>query len=206
MVCAERKGYSGVAGYSRQVPDELGCGLANQEFDSEGRLQRVRFGKLVIYNVYFPNGSGKERDNGRVPFKLDFYRHLFELLQRLRRSGARVLVMGDFNTAHAPIDLARPGGNAKTSGFLPEEREELGRWLGRGWVDTYRHFHPEETGAYTWWSQRQGVRERNVGWRIDYILASPSAMPFVGGAAIHPQVMGSDHCPISVVLDPAICG
>jgi len=206
IVAAQRPGYSGVGLFSRRTPDSVSDSLGEPRFDREGRVQIARFGRLRVVNVYFPNGSGQDRDNSRVAYKLDFYRHLFERLQRLRRSGARVLVMGDFNTAHRPIDLARPGGNAKTSGFLPEERAEMERWMERGWIDTYRHFAPAQTGAYTWWSQRQGVRERNVGWRIDYILASPSAMPFVRSAAIHPQVMGSDHCPISAVVDPKICG
>ena len=206
FVDAERPGYSGVGLFARREPDDVQDALGEARFDCEGRVQIARFGRLRVVNVYFPNGSGNDRDNGRVPYKLDFYRHLFEVLQRLRRSGARILVMGDFNTAHREIDLARPKTNLKTSGFLPEEREELDRWLRRGWVDTFRHFEPDAEGAYTWWSQRFGVRERNVGWRIDYILASPSAMPFVKGAAIHPKVMGSDHCPISAVVDPKILG
>ena len=113
--------------------------------------------------------------------------------------------MGDLNTAHREIDLARPKQNVKTSGFTPEEREELDRWLESGWVDTFRQFEPGE-GHYTWWSQRFGVRERNIGWRLDYILASPGAVPHVRGAAIHADVTGSDHCPVSVEVDDAILG
>ncbi|MCB9567491.1 MAG: exodeoxyribonuclease III [Myxococcales bacterium] len=205
FVDAERPGYSGVGLFTRREPDAVEPTVGEPRFDREGRVQIARFGRLRVANIYFPNGSGQDRDNGRVPYKLDFYRHVFELLQRLRRSGARVLVMGDFNTAHRAIDLARPRDNQKTSGFLPEERAELDRWLSRGWVDTFRHFEAGE-GHYTWWSQRQGARDRNVGWRIDYILASPSAMPYVRGAAIHPEIKGSDHCPISVELDPKIVG
>ncbi len=205
FVDAERPGYSGVGLFSRLAPDAVENELGERRFDCEGRVQIARLGALRIANVYFPNGSGQERDNGRVPYKLDFYRHLFEVLQRLRRSGARVLVMGDYNTAHQPIDLARPRENQKTSGFLPEEREEFDRWLRAGWVDTFRRFNPD-AGHYTWWSQRQGARQRNVGWRIDYVLASPSAMPYVQSAAIHREIEGSDHCPISVTVDPAICG
>lgn len=205
FVDAERPGYSGVGLFARREPDAVEPTVGEPRFDREGRVQIARFGRLRVANIYFPNGSGQDRDNGRVPYKLDFYRHVFELLQRLRRSGARVLVMGDFNTAHQAIDLARPRDNQKTSGFLPEERAELDRWLSRGWVDTFRHFEAGE-GHYTWWSQRQGARDRNVGWRIDYILASPSAMPYVRGAAIHPEIKGSDHCPISVELDPKIVG
>jgi exodeoxyribonuclease-3 len=201
---AERKGYSGVALFSRARPDAVDTSLAPR-FDKEGRLQIARFGRLVVANGYFPNGNGKERDNSRVPYKLAFYRALFEKLERLRRSGYRVLVMGDFNTAHTEIDLARPKDNKKTSGFLPRERAELDRWIGAGWVDSFRHFEPGP-GHYSWWSQRQGARERNVGWRLDYVLASPSAMRYVERAFIQRRTKGSDHCPVGVDVDPAIFG
>ena len=200
---AERPGYSGVALYARRPPDRVETALGVPEFDREGRLQLARFGRLVIANVYFPKGSGRDRDNSRVPYKLAFYRALFDELERLRRSGRRVLVMGDFNTAHREIDLARPRDNQDQSGFLPEERAELDRWLARGWVDTFRRFDPAPQ-RYSWWSQRFGVRARNVGWRIDYVLASPAAMRFVRHAFLQPHVMGSDHCPAGVDVDPAI--
>ena len=202
-VSAARKGYSGVALFSRQAPDRVETSLGEERFDDEGRLQIASFGRLVIANGYFPNGNGKDRDNSRIPYKLDFYRALYDRLDRLRRGGRRVLVMGDFNTAHQAIDLARPKTNVKTSGFRPEERAELDRWLAGGWVDTFRRFE-DGPDHYSWWSQRFGVRERNVGWRIDYVLASKAAMRHVRGATIHPDVMGSDHCPVGVDVDPAI--
>jgi exodeoxyribonuclease-3 len=203
FACAQRPGYSGVGLYSRRAPDAVETSLGEPRFDVEGRLQLARFGRLLLANVYFPKGSGTRRDNSRVPYKLDFYGALFERLQRLRRGGLRVLVVGDFNTAHREIDLARPAGNHQTSGFLPEERAELDRWIDAGWVDTFRRFEPGP-GHYTWWSQRFGVRARNVGWRIDYVLASPAAMRFVRRAFIQPEVTGSDHCPVGVDLDPAV--
>lgn len=199
LVAAERGGYSGVATFSRRSPDEIEVGFGDPVFDVEGRLLASRFGRLWLVNGYFPNGNGKNRDNSRIPFKLDFYRSLFDKLEPLRRAGEPILVVGDFNTAHREIDLARPKQNQKTSGFCPEEREELDRWLREGWIDTFRHFEPGE-GHYTWWSQRFGVRERNVGWRLDYVLASPGIMPHLRAAAIHSEVMGSDHCPVSVEL------
>ena len=202
-VAAERKGYSGVGLLSRRRPDRLETSLGEDRFDAEGRLQIARFGRLVIANGYFPNGSGKDRSNDRVPYKLDWYRALFQRVERWRRAGYRVLVMGDYNTAHQEIDLARPKDNRKTSGFLPEECDELERWIRAGWVDTFRAFE-SGPGHYSWWSQRFGVRARNIGWRIDYILASPSAMPFVKNAFIEPDTLGSDHCPIGVDLDPRI--
>jgi exodeoxyribonuclease-3 len=206
FVAAERRGYSGVGLFARREPDAVETSLGAPRFDREGRVQIVRFDRLVVANVYFPKGSGTDRDNSRVPYKLAFYRALFRRLERLRRGGLRVLVMGDFNTAHTELDLARPRDNAKNSGFLPQERAELDRWLRAGWVDAFRHFHPDEPGHYTWWRQWGGAREKNVGWRIDFVLASPAAMRFVRGAFIHPDVRGSDHCPTGIELDPAVLG
>jgi len=200
---AVRRGYSGVALLTRRSVASIDTSLSAAHFDVEGRLQLARFDRLVVANVYFPKGSGRLRDNSRVPYKLDFYRAVFDRLQRVRRAGYRVLVMGDFNTAHEAIDLARPKQNVMNSGFLPEERAEFARWVGAGWVDTFRHFEPGP-GHYTWWSQRLGARARNIGWRIDYVLASPSVLPFVRRAFIQPDVAGSDHCPVGVDLDPAV--
>lgn len=197
---AERPGYSGVAIYSREEPDEVEIGLGEPRFDSEGRLIIARFGRTFIVNGYFPKGNGKDRDNSRVPYKLDFYRAVFDRAETLRRDGS-VFVIGDFNTAHEEIDLARPKGNAKASGFLPEEREELSRWIEAGWVDTFRVRHPGESGHYTWWRQWGGARERNVGWRIDYVFACPAGAKRVKDAFIWPDVLGSDHCPVGVDLD-----
>jgi exodeoxyribonuclease-3 len=205
FVAAQRKGYSGVGLLSRREPDRVDTSLGEDRFDTEGRIQIARYGRLVIANGYFPNGSGKDRNNDRVPYKLDWYRALFERVQKWRRAGYRVLVIGDYNTAHREIDLARPKDNRKTSGFLLEECAEVDRWLEAGWLDTFRAFEAGP-GHYSWWSQRFGVRAKNVGWRIDYVLASPSAMPFVRNAFIEPETQGSDHCPIGVDLDPAIFG
>ena len=204
-VAAERPGYSGVAILARRPPDEVGVGLGAPRFDREGRLVAARFGRLVVLNGYFPKGSGPNRDNSRIPYKLAFTRAVRRRAEALRTRGRRVLVVGDFNTAHRPIDLARPRENVENSGFRPEERAELDRWMRAGWVDTFRRFH-DGPGHYTWWSQRLGARERNVGWRIDYVLASPGAMRHVTGAFIWPAVRGSDHCPAGVDLDPAVRG
>ncbi len=201
----KRAGYSGVALYARRAPDRVDASLGAPRFDREGRLQLARFGRLVVANVYFPKGSGTARDNSRVPYKLAFYRALFERVERLRRGGLRVLVMGDLNTAHREIDLARPKQNVANSGFLPEERAELDRWVAAGWVDTFRAFEPGP-GHYSWWSQRGGAREKHVGWRIDAVLASPAAMKHVRGAFIERDATGSDHVPVGVEVDAAIFG
>jgi exodeoxyribonuclease-3 len=194
---AERLGYSGVAIYSRTQPDDVEIGLGEPRFDIEGRLITARFGTTFIVNGYFPKGSGKNRDNSRVSYKLEFYAAVFDRVQRLRERGA-VFVMGDFNTAHEDIDLARPRQNVENSGFLPDERAELSRWIEAGWSDTFRGRHPREGGHYTWWRQWGGARERNIGWRIDYVLASPQANERVTDAFIWPEVTGSDHCPVGV--------
>jgi exodeoxyribonuclease-3 len=200
FAAAQRKGYSGVGLFARTQPERIDVGVGEPRFDAEGRVVMARFGKLLVVNGYFPNGNGKERDNSRVPFKLDFYRHLFGVLDESMKRGERIVVMGDFNTAHTELDLARPKQNEKTSGFLLEERQELSRWLDAGWIDSFRCFE-KGPGHYSWWSQRQGARARNVGWRIDYMLVSPGAAAFLCGAGIERDVLGSDHCPITLTLD-----
>jgi len=203
FVGAEKKGYSGVGVYSRRPLDVVESSLDEAQFDVEARYLSVRLGALRVVNCYFPNGNGKLRDNSRIPYKLRFYERVFDAVELELLAGKPVLVMGDFNTAHEEIDLARPKENVGTSGFTPVERDELARWLSRGFVDTFRHFSPDP-GRYSWWSSRFGVRARNVGWRIDYVLASPGAMPFVREAFIWDHVHGSDHCPVGVVVDEAI--
>jgi len=197
---AERAGYSGVALYARHEPDKVETKLGADAFDVEGRFILARYGRLHVASVYFPKGSGKERDNSRVPYKLDFYRAVFDRLDTLRKRGP-VLVIGDYNTAHQKIDLARPKTNKDSSGFLPEERAEMDRWLEAGWVDSFRRRHPEEEGHYTWWRQFGNARADNVGWRIDYVLASASADEKVTDAFIWPDAQGSDHCPVGVDLE-----
>ncbi len=198
---AERKGYSGVAFFARQPPDRVETSLGIDELDIEGRFLVAKWGRLSVATVYFPKGSGKDRDNSRVPYKLDFYRAVFDRIERLKKSGP-VFVMGDYNTAHREIDLARPKTNHKTSGFLPEEREEFDRWIDAGWIDTLRHVHGDVPDLYTWWRQWGNARQDNVGWRIDYILASRAARKRIRDAFIWPSVTGSDHCPIGVDIDP----
>jgi exodeoxyribonuclease-3 len=200
---ADKPGYSGVGLLSRVRPDRVVTTMKDPDFDAEGRIQIARFGKLTLVNAYFPNGSGTDRDNARVPFKLAFYQRIFDILEPRHRRKEPILVMGDFNTAHREIDLARPKENQKTSGFLPEERAELDRWLRAGYVDTFRAFE-SGPGHYSWWSQRFGVRAKNIGWRIDYVLASPAAAKHVRRAFIDPHVMGSDHCPVGVDVDDSV--
>ncbi|MBR57638.1 MAG: exodeoxyribonuclease III [Myxococcales bacterium] len=196
---AEKKGYSGVALFCREKPKHTWTDLGVSEFDREGRIIAAEFDDFVILNIYFPNGSGN-RDNSRVPFKLAFYKAVFERIAEIRRSGLEVIVMGDFNTAHRPIDLARPQANRNNSGFLMEECDAFQDWLDAGLVDTFRHIHKDEPDRYTWWTFRAGARARNVGWRIDYVLATPGLAGRIEDADIHDQIHGSDHCPISLTL------
>lgn len=200
---AKRAGYSGVGIFTKYSFDDVKTSIGEEAFDQEGRVQIAEFGPLVVANIYFPNGNGKDHDNSRIPFKLDFYRCLFEVLEPYKKANRPLLVIGDFNTAHQEIDLARPKENVNTSGFCLVEREELDRWLQSGYVDTFRHFE-KSPANYTWWSHRMNSRARNVGWRIDYVLASKAAMPFVKSAFIWPHITGSDHCPVGVELDPDV--
>jgi len=198
---AVRRGYSGVGTLSRTPPLLARREIGERRFDDEARVLETEHERFILFNVYFPKGSGKDRDNSRVPYKLDFYEAFFDhALRRKKQRKKPLVVLGDFNTAREAIDLKNPRTNVTTSGFLPEEREALARQLGRGFVDTYRHLHPERV-QYTWWSQRIGVREKNIGWRIDYIWVSAELLPHLTAATIDDQVRGSDHCPIGIVLE-----
>ena len=153
-----------------------------------------------MVNAYFPKGSGPNRDNSRVPYKLAFYEAIYDRMTELRRRGP-VLVMGDHNTAHQDIDLARARATVKNSGFLPEERQVLDDWQADGWRDTFRTRHPNEEGHYTWWTYRGDCRERNIGWRIDYFFITEEVRPWVKNCYHQPLTMGSDHCPLFLELE-----
>lgn len=192
---AEKKGYSGVATFSR--PNILDTKKIEKPcFDSEGRVLIHELNDFFLLNCYFPNG---QRDHKRVPFKMEFCDDVLEKMNQLRKRKP-VIITGDFNTAHTEIDLANPKTNKKTTGFLPNERAWLDKFIGEGYVDIYRHLHPGETGAYTWWSNFAGARERNIGWRIDYFFVTQDLVERVKSASIQPMIRGSDHCPIVLEL------
>ena len=206
-VAAVRPGYSGVGLYSKK-PYELIKVELGEEFDIEGRIICGKFNnQLTILNIYFPNGQGKNRDNSRIPYKLEFYKKLFNWLENYKKidpkHNSKIIVMGDLNTAHKEIDIARPKANKNASGFCQIERDEVTRWLDAGWIDSFREFN-QEPEQYTWWSQMFGARKRNVGWRIDYCLITPELKPFLKDAFIHMDTMGSDHCPAGLELDKKI--
>ncbi|KXS44264.1 MAG: exodeoxyribonuclease III [Methanolobus sp. T82-4] len=194
---AERKGYSGVAIYSKNEPESIRCGFGIEKFDREGRTLIADYGDFVLFNTYFPNGKASSE---RLDYKMEFYDAFLEYADTLKGKGRKLIICGDVNTAHREIDLARPKENEKVSGFLPEEREWIDKLLSHGYVDTFRHFN-KEPEQYAWWSMRTRARERNVGWRIDYFYASENAMGNITDSYIMPDVTGSDHCPIGLELD-----
>lgn len=193
---AERPGYSGVATLARQPHSETWLGLSDERFDGEGRVIVSRLPAFLLYNIYFPNGG---QDNGRVPYKLDFYARLLDICDELHACGEALVICGDFNTSHRPIDLKNPKQNEGNTGFLPEERVWIDRYLEHGFVDIFRQLYPEKV-QYTWWTARMNARARNVGWRLDYFLVSQSLVPQVADIVIHDEVLGSDHCPVSLIL------
>lgn len=202
-----RKGYSGVAIFSRLVPERLKEGIGIERFDREGRLLRADFGNISVVSVYCPKGYSPDdarmapEKGKRLHFKLAFYQALTQYVALLRHGGQRVILSGDFNTAHTELDLARPKENERTSGFLPEERYAFDQLLSVGLVDIFRRFIGNEGGHYTWWSQRRGARQRNIGWRIDYHLVDVELVDVVAAAYLQPQILGSDHCPAVIELE-----
>jgi exodeoxyribonuclease-3 len=195
---AQRKGYSGVGTLSVDEPAAVVPGFGIDEYDVEGRVLMTQHPGFKLFNVYFPNGGRKLE---RLEFKLQFYEAFLEHCDALHAQGEALIICGDYNTAHRPVDLARPKRNAKTSGFLEEERAWIDAYLKHGFVDAWRSLHPDAEGQYTWWMYMRNARERNIGWRIDYFLVSEALMPAVTEAGILSDVMGSDHCPIVLELD-----
>ena len=195
---AERKGYSGVGLLSRNAPDSVELGIGIEAFDKEGRTIIADYGDLTLITSYVPNGG---RDHNRVPFKMEYKAALLEKCNQLRRAGRSVVFCGDINTAHKEIDLANPKSNEGSTGFLPIERAWIDRVIEEGYVDSYRALYRDAEGAYTWWAYWGRGREHNVGWRLDYFFTSPDLKDRIREAGIHPDVLGSDHCPVSLVLD-----
>ena len=193
---AEKLGYSGVATFSKQEPLHVQYGLGIDKYDKEGRVIITEFENFLLYNIYFPNG---QKDEIRLQYKLDFYDDLLEILDDQVASGNNVIVAGDWNTAHKEIDLANPKANANYSGFMPVERAQLDTYVDHGYVDSFRLFH-DEPDRYSWWTYRFGARQRNIGWRIDYFFTNQEFADNISDADIHEDIMGSDHCPVSIEL------
>ncbi|MBI4088859.1 exodeoxyribonuclease III [Candidatus Kaiserbacteria bacterium] len=191
-----RKGYSGVALYSKVEPLSVIYGMGIKEFDQEGRLVGAEYKDFWLINAYFPNGGmGPER----LAYKLRFYDAFLPFVEK-SRAKKPVIFCGDVNTAHEPIDLARPKENEGNTGFLPEERAWLDEVVAAGYVDSFRHLHPHARDAYSYWDMRIRARDRNEGWRIDYFFVAQEFIKRIKKADIHPFIYGSDHCPVSVTL------
>lgn len=194
---AQRPGYSGVALFSKEKPLSIKQTFGVAKFDEEGRILQADYGKFILFNIYFPNGKASPE---RLKYKMDFYEAFLLEMKKLLKKDKKIVICGDVNTAHKEIDLARPKENSKTSGFLPQEREWMDRFLELGFIDTLRLFNPS-AGLYTWWDLISRARDRNVGWRIDYFYASENLTKNLKKAYILPEVTGSDHCPIGLELE-----
>ncbi len=193
---AEKRGYSGVSTFSKSEPLEVKYGIGIDEIDSEGRILTTKFENVTVVNAYFPNS---QREHTRLDYKLAFCVEIQAYLKDLVKRGENVVLCGDYNVAHKEIDLKNPKTNKKNAGFLPEERDWMSDFLSDGFDDCFRLFC-DESGHYTWWSYRPGVREKNVGWRIDYFCTNSEFSKSIKSCVIHPEVMGSDHCPLTLTL------
>ncbi|GMO11983.1 MAG: exodeoxyribonuclease III [Treponemataceae bacterium] len=196
---ARKAGYSGTAIYAKREPDNV-YSMGDARFDDEGRVLCADFGKLTVICAYFPNS---QEEGARLPYKLDFCAAMLDFCTALVARGQHIVLCGDYNIAHKPIDLARPQSNEHNPGYFPEERSWMDTWTSSGFCDTFRHFCAEPN-HYTWWSYRFHAREKNIGWRIDYTCVNEAFLPQVKASAILKDVHGSDHCPIAIDLDIVI--
>jgi exodeoxyribonuclease-3 len=194
---AAKRGYSGTALLSRAVPDFVSKGIGVDLFDSEGRVIRADFGDITLICAYFPSGTTGEI---RQSLKMEFLQHITDYLDRLRTDRPKIILTGDFNICHKPIDINNPNRHLKTSGFLPEEREWFDRFVASGWTDSFREFC-DKPERYSWWSFRSGAKEKNLGWRIDYFMVSDPLKPQLRHADILDDVILSDHCPVLLELE-----
>jgi len=192
-----KKGYSGVAIYTKQEPKKVEHGFGIPKFDDEGRIIAADYKNFVLINIYYPNGKASEE---RLKYKMDFYDAFLNYCETLKSIGKKLVICGDVNTAHREIDIARPKENENTSGFLKIERDWMDKFFSHGYLDTLRMFN-QEPEQYTWWDLITRARERNVGWRIDYFFISENFKKNIKNAFILPDVMGSDHCPIGIEIE-----
>jgi exodeoxyribonuclease-3 len=200
---AQKKGYSGVAILMRMEPDGIFFGNGIMQSDAEGRVIRADFGEVTLINAYFPSGSSGEE---RQAYKYQWLDEFFHYLHELRKERPKLIVCGDYNICHREIDIHSPKTNKDSSGFLPEERAWMDRFFGCGFIDSFRHFHPEVPHHYSWWSFRANARQNNKGWRIDYISVTEPLRDALKSAAIFPDVVHSDHCPVFAELELAATG
>ncbi len=193
----QKKGYSGVAIYSKEKPIKVSRDIGIEEFDQEGRLIMAEYQGFTLINCYFPNGGGAPE---KLEYKLDFYDAFLKFINKLHKKQSNIIICGDVNVAHNPIDLARPKQNEANVGFLPIERAWVDKLISHGWIDVFRHFYPDKKEVYTYWDMKTFARERNVGWRIDYFFCSPEMLKKIKSIEILDNILGSDHCPIKLTL------
>jgi exodeoxyribonuclease-3 len=194
---AQKSGYSGVAVLCREKPDRVTCGMGIEKYDNEGRMLRVDFGDISVISVYIPSGT---MGDVRQEFKMIFLDDFLQYLENLRKERPNLVIAGDYNIAHTAIDINHPEKHQKSSGFLPEERAWLDKFLAHGYIDSFRMFH-DTPGVYSWWSYRSQARNRDLGWRIDYNMITAELKPRVKDAAIMQDACHSDHCPVTVTVD-----
>jgi len=192
-----KKGYSGVAIYSKEKPEEIFYGMGIKKFDDEGRLVGVKLKNFTIITVYFPNGG---QGPHRLKYKLEFYDAFLKFILKLRKKGEHIIFCGDVNTAHEAIDLARPKANEENTGFLPIERAWIDKVIKNNFIDVWRHFNPNKKDVYTYWDIKTGARNRNVGWRLDYFFTDAKILSKIKNADMLGNYMGSDHCPILIEI------
>jgi exodeoxyribonuclease-3 len=193
---AQKPGYSGTAVFTKKEPLSVTMGLGDPQFDREGRVMILKYPKFTLINSYFPNS---QRDHARLPYKLEFCKQFLKKAESLRKKGENVIMCADWNIAHQEIDLKNPKSNKKNAGFLPEERAWMDQFIGKGYIDAFRNFN-KDGGHYTWWSYRPGVREKNVGWRLDYFMANEEFKDRLKDSYHRNEVFGSDHCPVVLEL------
>lgn len=193
---ANRRGYSGTAIFSKKEPIKVWNGIGIEEHDKEGRVITLEYEEFYLITVYTPNSQSELK---RLSYRMEWERDFLAYLLRLQENKP-VICCGDLNVAHKEIDLKNPGNNRKNAGFTDEERACFTKVLEKGFIDTFRYFHPDAQGVYSWWSYRFRAREKNAGWRIDYFITSPSLKERLSGASIHTDIMGSDHCPVELDL------
>jgi len=194
---AEKKGYSGVAVFTKIKPDFHEFGMNNEKYDVEGRVLRCDYGDITLLNIYFPSGSSGDI---RQEFKMDFLSDIYNYIDKLKTQRPNLIVCGDYNICHTEIDIHNPKKQQKTSGFLPEERAWISKFLENGFYDSFRMFNSEPHN-YSWWSYRAAARKKNLGWRIDYFMISETIKNRIKSASIMPEVFHSDHCPVSIEID-----
>ncbi|MFH0857483.1 MAG: exodeoxyribonuclease III [Candidatus Magasanikbacteria bacterium] len=194
----EKKGYSGVVIYTKEKPIQVKTDFGNTLLSKEGRIVQLEYTNFILLNIYFPNGG---RDEERLEYKIKFYKAFIQYIKKLDATGKKIIFCGDLNTAHNEIDLARPKANENNSGFMMKERKLLDEIAKEKFIDTYRYFYPDKKDSYSWWDMKTRSRERNVGWRIDYFWVNDKTKKHLKGANIHQDIVGSDHCPISLQIE-----